>query len=137
DERGRARREPERDRPLVDRRAGRALDRLGVGRRPDRIDRHTRGHPWPRAAIGARRDRDEGSTRGGDLSPARAGEARRHALLLRRADPARDRRGARSDGIARLPAAYEGDPAPQVAARRVARARATRALTATPPIRLT
>jgi len=56
------------------------------------------------------------SARRGDLAPARAREARRHALLLRGADPTRDRRGARGDGIAGLAVAHEGDPAPQGAA---------------------
>ncbi len=46
-----------------------------------------------------------------------AGEARHHALLLRGADPARDRRGARRDRVPRLPAPHEGDPAPQGAPR--------------------
>ena len=42
-----------------------------------------------------------------------AREARRHALLLRGADAARDRRGARRHRVARLAAAHEGDPAPE------------------------
>ena len=46
-----------------------------------------------------------------------AGEARHHALLLRGADLARDRRGARSDRVPRLAAPHEGDPAPQGASR--------------------
>src|SRR5207248_1565515 len=37
----------------------------------------------------------------------------RDALLLRGADAARDRRGARRDRVARLAAAHEGDPAPE------------------------
>ena len=45
----------------------------------------------------ARADGGEGGARGGDLGPPRAGEARRHALLLRGADAPRDRRGARRD----------------------------------------
>ena len=49
---------------------------------------------------------------------AGAGEARRHALLLRGADPARDRRGARRDRVARLAAAHEGDPPPEGPPRR-------------------
>ena len=52
-DRGRAGGEPDRDLPLLDRRARRALDGL-VGRRPGRPDRHDRGHAGPRAAVGAR-----------------------------------------------------------------------------------
>ena len=48
-----------------------------------------------------------------DLGASRAREARRHALLLRGADPARDRRGPRRHRVARLAAAHEGDPAPE------------------------
>ena len=54
----------------------------------------------------------------------RAREARRHALLLRGADAARDRRGARRHRVARLAAAHEGDPAPEGAP--LGRARASR-----------
>ena len=43
-----------------------------------------------------------------------------HALLLRGADAARDRRGARRDRVARLAAAHEGDPAPEGASCRAA-----------------
>ena len=46
----------------------------------------------------------------------RTREARRHPLLLRGADAARDRRGARRHRVARLPAPHEGDPAPEGAA---------------------
>ena len=67
----------------------------------------------PRAAGGARADGAEGGARRGDRAAAGAGEARRHALLLRGADPARDRRGARRDRVAGLAAAHEGDPAPE------------------------
>ena len=116
-DRGRAGRQPDRDLALLDRRARRALDRVR-GRRPDRPDRHDRGHAGPGAAVGARADRDEGGARRGDRAPARAREARRHALLLRGADPARDRRGARRHRVARLAAAHEGDPPPQGAPRR-------------------
>ena len=40
-------------------------------------------------------------------------QPRHHALLLRGADAARDRRGARRDRVPRLAAAHEGDPAPE------------------------
>src|SRR5262249_1592750 len=63
---------------------------------------------------------------------ARAGKARRHALLLRGADPSRDRRGARGDRVARLPAPHKGDPASESEARRLTGARAARALEAEP-----
>ena len=78
----------------------------------------------PRPGDLARADRAQGSPRRGDRAPARAGEARRHPLLLRGADTARDRRGARRDRVARLAAAYEGSPPAQGAPlrRRVARA---------------
>ena len=98
-----------------------ALDELWTvvrRRRPGRADRHDRGHAGPGAAGGARADRDAGGARRGDRPPARAREARRHALLLRGADPARDRRGARRDRVARLAAAHEGDPPPEGAPRR-------------------
>ena len=49
--------------------------------------------PAPESSLAA--DRAEGGAGRGDRPPARAGEARRHALLLRGADAARDRRGAR------------------------------------------
>ena len=123
-DRGRgARGQPHRDLALVDRRARRALDDLVVRRRPGRADRHDRGHAGPGAAGGARADGAEGGARRGDRAAARAREARRHALLLRGADPARDRRGARRHRVARLAAAHEGDPAPEGAPRRRARAR--------------
>src|SRR5207248_608549 len=41
---------------------------------------------------------------------ARAGEARGHPLLLRGADPARDRRGPRRHRVACLAAPHQGDP---------------------------
>ena len=69
-------------------------------------------HPAGRRA---RRDRDARGARRGDLPAARAREARGHALLLRGADPPRDRRGARRDRVARLAAPHEGDPAPPLA----------------------
>src|SRR5207302_1514519 len=59
---------------------------------------------------------------------ARAREARGHALLLRGADSPRDRRGARRHRVARLAAAHEGDPAPEGAARRLARQTSRRRL---------
>ena len=51
-----------------------------------------------------------------------AREARRHALLLRGADAARDRRGARRHRVPRLPAAHEGDPPAEGPPRRRPRA---------------
>ena len=81
-------------------RARRALDDLVVRRRPGRADRHDRGHAGAGAAVGARADGAQGGARRGDRPAAGAREARRHALLLRGADPARDRRGARRDRVA-------------------------------------
>ena len=78
--------------------------------------------PEPQAS--ARADRDAGGAGRGDRPPARAREARRHALLLRGADAARDRRGARRDRVARVAAAHEGDPPPEGAPRRRRRSRA-------------
>ena len=74
----------------------------------------------------------QGGAGRGDRPPARAREARGHALLLRGAHPARDRRGARRDRVARLAAAHEGDPAPQGPPRRLAVARAARTLSLRP-----
>ena len=56
----------------------------------------------------ARADRAERGARRGDRAAARAREARRDALLLRGADAARDRRGARGHRVARLAAPHEG-----------------------------
>ena len=72
----------------------------------------------PPAGRGSRRDRDARGAGGGDRPPAGAREARRHALLLRGADLAGDRRGARSHRVAGLPAAHESDPAAEGTARR-------------------
>src|SRR6266496_3442766 len=63
-----------------------------LGRRPGRADRHDRGHAGPRAAIRLRADRVARDGRRRDHGPARAREARDHALLLRGSDVARDRR---------------------------------------------
>ena len=60
------------------------------------LHRHDRGSRRAGAAGRARPDGDEGGDGRGDLQPARAREDRRHALLLRGADTARDRRGARA-----------------------------------------
>ena len=49
----------------------------------------------------------------GDLEAAGARAHRDHALLLRGADAARDRRGAGRHRVPRLPAAHQGDPPPQ------------------------
>src|SRR5439155_1168137 len=59
---------------------------------------------------------------------ARAREARRDALLLRGADAAGDRRGARRDRVARLPAPHESDSPLEGAPLGGVRARCTRAL---------
>src|SRR2546423_1469989 len=85
-------------------------------RRPDRPDRHGRGRGRTRPAALALRDGDEGGDCGRDRPPARAREARRDALLLRGADPARDRRGPGRDRVPGLAAPHEGDSAPQGAA---------------------
>ena len=86
--------------------------------------------PEPQAALDETEMRE--ALGRGDRRAARAREARHHALLLRGADPARDRRGARRDRVARLAAPHEGDPAPALAARRragaLARGRLTDAL---------
>ena len=93
-----------------------ALDELwspSGGGRLDRPHRHDRGRDGAGSGDLARADRGKRGARGGDLRPPRAREARRHALLLRGADPPRDRRGARRHRVARLAAPYEGDPAPE------------------------
>ena len=77
--------------------------------------------PEPQAAMYA--DRAARGARRGDRAAARAREARRHALLLRGADAARDRRGARRHRVARLAAPHEGDPPPEGAPRRLGAAR--------------
>src|SRR4029079_5109083 len=102
-----------RDLALLDRRAGRALGQPGLRRGRSRAHRHDRGPPGARAPVGEGAHRDSRGARRGDLTPARAREARRHPLLLRGADPAGDRRGSGRHRIARLAAAYEGDPAPE------------------------
>ena len=109
----RARRLAHRHLALVDRGARRALDDVVRLRRPGLADRHDRGHVRAAAGAGARPDRAPRGARRGDRPPARAREARDHALLLRGADPPRDRRGARRDRVARLAAPHEGDPAPE------------------------
>ena len=104
--------EPDRHLPLLDRGARRALDGLGR-RRPGRAASTRSRTRRARARSRALAETEmQGGARRGDLAPARAREARRHALLLRGADAARDRRGARRDRVARLAAAHEGDPAP-------------------------
>src|SRR5262249_37238621 len=73
-------------------------------------------------------DGAQGGAGRGHRAPARAREARGDALLLRGADPARDRRGARRHRVARLAAAHEGDLALEGAPRRVGGTRAARPL---------
>ena len=113
-----------------------ALDELWTpaGReRPGRPHRHDRGHLGAGSGVLARADRAERRARRGDRAPAGAREARRHPLLLRGADAAGDRRGARGDGVARLAAPHEGRAAAQGAARRRRpRHRSTRSASARP-----
>ena len=61
----------------------------------------------------ARADGAQRRARGGDRAAARAREAGRDAVLLRGADAARDRRGARCHGVTRLAASYEGGAPPE------------------------
>ena len=78
----------------------------------------------PDPEVSLEQTESQGGARRGDLGPPRAGEARRDALLLRGADAAGDRRGARRDRVARLATAHEGDPAVEGASlRRRTRAR--------------
>ena len=72
----------------------------------------------PDPEVSLEQTRGERGARGVDLGASGAREARRHALLLRGADPARDRRGARRHRVARLAAPHEGDPAPEGASLR-------------------
>ena len=115
--RGGARRGAARDLALVDRRARRAVvepDRLG---RRGVARRHDRGPARPRARQASSRRRSCKELIGEAISrAARAREARHHALLLRGAHAAGDRRGARRHRVARVAAPHQGDPAPQSAA---------------------
>ena len=82
-----------------------------------------------RSGVLARADRAERGARRGDRAAAGAREARRHALLLRGADAARDRRGARRDRVPGLAAPHQGRAAAEGAARRAASAGRGRART--------
>src|SRR4029079_4786691 len=72
---------------------------------------HDRGGGGGGDGVLARANRAQRGAGGGDCPAARAGEARGHALLLRGADPARDRRGARRHRVAGLAAPHQGRPA--------------------------
>ncbi len=127
-DRGRARREARdrrggtavlaaRDRQLLGLRAGRAVDRLRLLRRPGLAARHDLRPARRRPAGIARQQRGQGPADRRDRLAARARAARRRPLLLREPHPARDRRGARRHRVARLAAAHQGrdaaeDPAP-------------------------
>ena len=100
---------------LVRGRARRAVDRLGRLGRPGLAARHDPGPAGARPRHGDGHDRDEGPAGRRDRAAAGAREARGGPLLLREPDPARDRRGARRDRVARLAAPHEGRAAPQVA----------------------
>ena len=67
----------------------------------------------------AQASRGQGPPRRRDRVAARARAARRRPLLLREPDPARDRRGARRDRVARLPAAHQGRARPALAGSRL------------------
>ena len=97
-----ARGQPARHLALLHRRARRAVDGLVLDRRSGRTHRHHRGPRGAAARGRSRRHRDEGSDGRGDSQAARAREDRRHALLLRGADAAGDRRGARRHRVARV-----------------------------------
>ena len=107
--------EPDADRELDRRGARRAVDGVGLERRPGVAAGHDAGPQRRRPGQGAGRQRAEGPPRERDLAPARAREARDRPLLLREPDPARDRRGPRRHRVPRLPAAHEGRPAAEVA----------------------
>ena len=118
------------DLQLDDRRARRAVD--GVGLRAATRSRcstrcRTRTRPTrPRSSTPSElKDRIADAI----AAPARAREARDRPLLLREPDPARDRRGARRDRVAHLPAAHQGRAAAALAAGR----RRTRAAADEPP----
>ena len=99
-----------------------ALDELwavvGRQRRPGLAARHDPGPHSARPGAGGRCERAQGPHRRRDRPPARAREARDRPLLLREPDAARDRRGARRDRVAHLPAAHQGGAAAAVAAGR-------------------
>src|SRR6185503_17493114 len=99
------------DLQLDRRRARRAVDRERFQWRPGLTAGHPDRRERARPVAGHGLDRAQGPLRRRDRAPARAGEARRRALLLREPDAARDRRGPRRDRVARLPAAHEGRPA--------------------------
>ena len=107
-----------RDLALLDRRARRALVELDGPGDAGRARRHARGSRT-RPSRGGELDETEMREPIGEAiaRAPRAREARGHALLLRGADAARDRRGARRHRVARLAAPHEGDPAPEGAAR--------------------
>src|SRR5204862_6967555 len=67
-----------------------------------------------------------GVSRGGSRTVARWGEAGLHALLLRGADAARDRRVARRHRVSLLAVAHEGGPTPEGPSRRCSGSRAGR-----------
>ncbi len=102
------------DRQLLGLRARRALDGLGLLRRPGLAARHDLRPACRRSAGVAGQQRDQGPADRGDRLAARARAARRRPLLLREPHPARDRRGARGDRVARLPAAHQGSDAAEV-----------------------
>ncbi len=90
-----------------------ALDELWAGeRREHRADRHDRGSARLGSIARAPRGGDARSARPRDHAPARPRAARGHALLLRRAHPARDRRSPQRHRVACLPAPHQGDPPP-------------------------
>ncbi len=102
------------DRQLLGLRARRALDGLGLLRRPGLAARHDLRPARRRPAGVARQQRDQGPPHRGDRLAARARAARRRPLLLREPHPARDRRGPRRHRVARLAAAHQGGHAAQV-----------------------
>ena len=103
------------DLQLDDRRARRAVDGVGLQRRPGLAARHAPGPRRARPGEGDGRHRPQGPRGRRDRAPARAREARDRPLLLREPDPARDRRGPRRHRVAHLPAAHQGRSAPALA----------------------
>ncbi|CAA9314805.1 MAG: RNA polymerase sigma factor, partial [uncultured Frankineae bacterium] len=94
------------------RRAGRAAHPWWrrEGRHP-LAGRHPRGHQGRGPRPGLRDRGDQAPARQGDQHAARAREDRRHPLLLRGADPGRDRTGARRHREPDLPDAHQGGAA--------------------------
>ena len=116
--RGRARDEPLRHLALVDGGARRALERRRAAATRSRSSTRSRTPRAPDPEFSLEQTELNEALAEAIARLPGAREARRHALLLRGADAAGDRRGARGHGVARLAAPHEGRAPPQGAARR-------------------